>query len=136
MILLRQALPIVNGVPDLLYHYGDPSGCPHSPSSDNKPMATCTGHFTAGGSIKFRDNRWVWVHNNRRRLTCHLTAGKAIKLIVNRRMGIHNCQRRHTFNRLFLGRGAIKIMIENWFASSESSRTTGLTVHATKVPNP
>ncbi|GFW93891.1 ATP-dependent DNA helicase [Trichonephila clavipes] len=22
-------------------------------------MATCTGHFTAGGSIKFRDNRWV-----------------------------------------------------------------------------
>ncbi|GFX91331.1 transposable element Tc3 transposase [Trichonephila clavipes] len=22
-------------------------------------MATCTGHFTAGGSIKFGDNRWV-----------------------------------------------------------------------------
>ncbi|GFT07775.1 uncharacterized protein TNCV_1213781 [Trichonephila clavipes] len=36
MILLRQASPIVNGVPALLYHYGDPSGCRHSPSSDNK----------------------------------------------------------------------------------------------------
>ncbi|GFU67372.1 hypothetical protein TNCV_640721 [Trichonephila clavipes] len=59
-------------------------------------MVTCTGHFTAGGSIKFRSNRLVWVHNNRRRRTCHLTAGEAIKLIVNRRMGIHNNRRRHS----------------------------------------
>ncbi|GFU89512.1 hypothetical protein TNCV_4802741 [Trichonephila clavipes] len=59
-------------------------------------MTTCIGHFTAGGSIKFRDNRWVEVHNNRKRRTCHLTAGEAIKLIVNRRMGIHNNRRRHT----------------------------------------
>ncbi|GFT24007.1 hypothetical protein TNCV_2062891 [Trichonephila clavipes] len=36
MILLRQASPIVNGVLALLYHYDDPSGCRHSPSSDNK----------------------------------------------------------------------------------------------------
>ncbi|GFT47548.1 hypothetical protein TNCV_3750641 [Trichonephila clavipes] len=36
MILLRQASPIVNGAPALLYYYGDPSGCRHSPSSDNK----------------------------------------------------------------------------------------------------
>ncbi|GFT05199.1 hypothetical protein TNCV_122591 [Trichonephila clavipes] len=62
---------------------------------NNDPMTTCTGHFTARGSIKSRDNRWVWVHNNRRRRTCHLTAGETTKLIVNRRMGIHNNQRRH-----------------------------------------
>ncbi|GFU09220.1 hypothetical protein TNCV_1122331 [Trichonephila clavipes] len=62
---------------------------------NNDPMATCTGHFTAGGSIKSRDNRWVGVHNNRRHRTCHLTAGEAIKPIVNRRMGIYNNQRRH-----------------------------------------
>ncbi|GFY05187.1 hypothetical protein TNCV_2206331 [Trichonephila clavipes] len=36
MILLRQASPIVNGAPALLYHYGDPSECRHSPSSDIK----------------------------------------------------------------------------------------------------
>ncbi|GFW56497.1 hypothetical protein TNCV_1406021 [Trichonephila clavipes] len=36
MILLKQASPIVNGAPALFYHYGDPSGCRHSPSSDNK----------------------------------------------------------------------------------------------------
>ncbi|GFV83262.1 hypothetical protein TNCV_1899881 [Trichonephila clavipes] len=36
---------------------------------NNGPMATCTGH---------------------------LTAGEAIKLIMNRRMGIHNNRRRHT----------------------------------------
>ncbi|GFS92517.1 RNase H domain-containing protein [Trichonephila clavipes] len=36
MILLKQASPIVNGAPAFLYHYGDPSGCHHSPSSDNK----------------------------------------------------------------------------------------------------
>ncbi|GFV07451.1 hypothetical protein TNCV_1738061 [Trichonephila clavipes] len=26
---------------------------------NNDPMATYTGHFTVGGSIKFRNNRWV-----------------------------------------------------------------------------
>ncbi|GFU63238.1 hypothetical protein TNCV_2656831 [Trichonephila clavipes] len=63
---------------------------PRVQTINNDPMATCTGHFTAGGSIKFSDNRWVGVHNNRRRRTCHLTAGEAIKLIVNPRRGIHN----------------------------------------------
>ncbi|GFW42105.1 hypothetical protein TNCV_1905631 [Trichonephila clavipes] len=29
---------------------------------NNDPMVTCTGHFTAGGYIKFRDNRWVARH--------------------------------------------------------------------------
>ncbi|GFW60602.1 hypothetical protein TNCV_569481 [Trichonephila clavipes] len=32
---------------------------PRVQTINNDPMATCTGHFTAGGSIKFRDNRWV-----------------------------------------------------------------------------
>ncbi|GFV82559.1 hypothetical protein TNCV_2566311 [Trichonephila clavipes] len=65
-------------------------------------MATCTGHLPAGEAIKFSENRWVGVHNNRRRRTCHLTAGEAIKLIVNRRMGIHNNRRRHSANQRHL----------------------------------
>ncbi|GFV94639.1 hypothetical protein TNCV_3827061 [Trichonephila clavipes] len=32
---------------------------PRVQTINNDPMATCTGHFTAGGSIKFGDNRWV-----------------------------------------------------------------------------
>ncbi|GFT54861.1 hypothetical protein TNCV_4888271 [Trichonephila clavipes] len=32
---------------------------PRVQTINNDPMATCTGRFTAGGSIKFRDNRWV-----------------------------------------------------------------------------
>ncbi|GFU30442.1 HTH_Tnp_Tc3_2 domain-containing protein [Trichonephila clavipes] len=32
---------------------------PRVQTISNDPMATCTGHFTAGGSIKPRDNRWV-----------------------------------------------------------------------------
>ncbi|GFX58964.1 integrase catalytic domain-containing protein [Trichonephila clavipes] len=49
---VRVASPIVNGAPALLYHYCDPSGCRHSrvQTINNGPMATCTGHFTAGGS--------------------------------------------------------------------------------------
>ncbi|GFT51055.1 uncharacterized protein TNCV_4490361 [Trichonephila clavipes] len=31
---------------------------PRVQTLNNDPMATCTGHFTAGGSIKSRDNRW------------------------------------------------------------------------------
>ncbi|GFU49664.1 hypothetical protein TNCV_2906251 [Trichonephila clavipes] len=69
---------------------------PRVQTMNNGPMATCTGHFTAGEAIKFSYNRWVSVHNNRRRRTCHLTAGEAIKLIVRRRMGIHNSRRRHS----------------------------------------
>ncbi|GFY03425.1 hypothetical protein TNCV_1173811 [Trichonephila clavipes] len=34
---------------------------PRVQTINNDPMATCTGHFTAGGSIKSRDNRWVAV---------------------------------------------------------------------------
>ncbi|GFT18867.1 hypothetical protein TNCV_1672051 [Trichonephila clavipes] len=71
---------------------------PRVQTINNDPMATCTGHFTAGGSIKFEVNRWVLDHNNRRRRTCHLTAGEAIKLIVNRRTGIHNNRRCHIIN--------------------------------------
>ncbi|GFX55696.1 hypothetical protein TNCV_3427671 [Trichonephila clavipes] len=33
---------------------------PRVQTINNDPLATCTGHFTAGGSIKSRDNRWVW----------------------------------------------------------------------------
>ncbi|GFS53693.1 hypothetical protein TNCV_731031 [Trichonephila clavipes] len=32
---------------------------PRVQTINNGPMVTCTGHFTTGGSIKFRDNRWV-----------------------------------------------------------------------------
>ncbi|GFV40509.1 hypothetical protein TNCV_2500361 [Trichonephila clavipes] len=32
---------------------------PRVQTINNDPLATCTGHFTAGGSIKSRDNRWV-----------------------------------------------------------------------------
>ncbi|GFV92014.1 hypothetical protein TNCV_1894501 [Trichonephila clavipes] len=32
---------------------------PRVQAINNDPMATCTGHFTAGGSVKFEDNRWV-----------------------------------------------------------------------------
>ncbi|GFX35606.1 hypothetical protein TNCV_104111 [Trichonephila clavipes] len=32
---------------------------PRVQAINNDLMATCIGHFTAGGSIKFRDNRWV-----------------------------------------------------------------------------
>ncbi|GFX29882.1 hypothetical protein TNCV_4750102 [Trichonephila clavipes] len=32
---------------------------PRVQTINNDPMTTCTGHFTAGGSIKSRDNRWV-----------------------------------------------------------------------------
>ncbi|GFW50467.1 hypothetical protein TNCV_2887721 [Trichonephila clavipes] len=28
---------------------------------NNGPMATCTGHLTAGEAIKFSENRWVWL---------------------------------------------------------------------------
>ncbi|GFU18083.1 hypothetical protein TNCV_1446391 [Trichonephila clavipes] len=37
---------------------------PRVQTINNDPMATCTGHFTAGGSINFRDNRWVAIINN------------------------------------------------------------------------
>ncbi|GFV14734.1 hypothetical protein TNCV_2587071 [Trichonephila clavipes] len=33
---------------------------PRVQTINNDPMATCTCHFTAGGSIKSRDNRWVY----------------------------------------------------------------------------
>ncbi|GFT24351.1 hypothetical protein TNCV_3252071 [Trichonephila clavipes] len=46
MILLRQASPIANGAPALLYHYGDPSGCRHSPSSDNKQWSHGHVHWS------------------------------------------------------------------------------------------
>ncbi|GFV98312.1 RNA-directed DNA polymerase from mobile element jockey [Trichonephila clavipes] len=36
---------------------------PRVQTINNDPMVTCTGHFTAGGSIKFRDNRWVKVRD-------------------------------------------------------------------------
>ncbi|GFU50903.1 hypothetical protein TNCV_4461021 [Trichonephila clavipes] len=36
---------------------------PRVQTINNDPMATCTGHFTAGGSIKFRDNRWIQVQS-------------------------------------------------------------------------
>ncbi|GFW42911.1 hypothetical protein TNCV_734441 [Trichonephila clavipes] len=32
---------------------------PRVQTINNGPMATCTGHFTAGEAVKFRDNRWV-----------------------------------------------------------------------------
>ncbi|GFT01887.1 hypothetical protein TNCV_4206301 [Trichonephila clavipes] len=57
---------------------------PRVQTINNDPMAMCNGHFTVGGSIKSRDNRWVCVHNNRRRHTYHLTAGEAIKLIESK----------------------------------------------------
>ncbi|GFT18816.1 hypothetical protein TNCV_4710321 [Trichonephila clavipes] len=41
---------------------------PRVQTINNDPMAMCNGHFTVGGSIKSRDNRWVMeIHNNQRR---------------------------------------------------------------------
>ncbi|GFU33174.1 putative DD41D transposase [Trichonephila clavipes] len=61
MILLRQASPIVNGAPSLLYHYGDQSVCRHSPSSDNKqwPHGHVHWSFYSWWILKIQDNRWV-----------------------------------------------------------------------------
>ncbi|GFW78849.1 hypothetical protein TNCV_2058701 [Trichonephila clavipes] len=52
MIILRQASPIVNGarLPFTIMATRQAVVTPRVQTINNGPMATCTGHFTAGGS--------------------------------------------------------------------------------------
>ncbi|GFW56726.1 hypothetical protein TNCV_4068061 [Trichonephila clavipes] len=50
---------------------------PRVQTINNGPMATCTGHSTAGGFIKFRDNRWLIKWRKGERGVCVPNCSKA-----------------------------------------------------------
>ncbi|GFW93613.1 hypothetical protein TNCV_48161 [Trichonephila clavipes] len=83
--------------------------------------------------MKFSENRWVWVHNNRRRRTCHLIAGEAIKLIVNRRMGIHDNRRRHTSNIVVSREGAEDRVIDPVFREVQFTAYLVILLHSSAI---
>ncbi|GFY00694.1 hypothetical protein TNCV_2140871 [Trichonephila clavipes] len=57
---------------------------PQVQTINNGPIATCTGHFIAGGSIKFRDNRWVLVAKDVTKVQVSRSDGSRIKSLYSK----------------------------------------------------